>query len=124
MVYKGHRKMVLLSSNIQLPLVYAKSPSDHLPHWKKLDPLIRHHYHTSLFRYTLNRTHATTICNRVDDYDIKPLDDLLFYFLLHRLVQSTLILNTWFLSGMSWTLWEQIPEEIPIMSVIVHPMAF
>lgn len=46
------------------------------------------------FLGTLNRTHPTTVRNRINDTGIQPFVDHLFNYLLHRWIEPSLMLNT------------------------------
>ena len=112
--------MVHLIPHIQHSLVHTNSPSDHWPHWNKLVPLIRHHIHSTLFWHALNKTHPSTICNKINDFGIQPLNYILFHYILYILSEPfrCSIIGLW--SGISWILCEQISEGILIMSAFVH----
>ena len=114
--------MVLLCRSIQLLVVHANSPFNHLSHQIKHIISIRYNFHPTVFRQEVNRTHLTIVCNRIIYFIIQKLDDLLLHYLLHRYIKPSLVLNNWFVIRHEMDFRGTGIEGIPMVSAIVQPM--
>lgn len=78
---------------------------------------------TTLLGNTLNRESQCTVCGRVNDSSIKIFNNLLLYYLLHRKIQSSLMLDTRLMIRHELNFVRTNTGGISIISWVVHPVS-